>query len=246
MSTLSTIITLIYLVSTMYPGVTSNEDIFDALVNTKAFYIEEENTNIVETISKDVEEYGVSYLVEGLNGDEKLVSSKFVKQLNDITKVYETQSEVVYNPEDLREKSNLTKSDIKRLLEGSKLQVLAEDYHEMEEKYGVNAIFLMSLNMEESGHGTSYLAQVKNNLGGVKDRSGGFATFDSWEHSLEYIANLLATEYLHHEGTYHNGTSIYDVNVKYCEGNQWAHNLNAIANGILNKIESMEIIEKEF
>ncbi len=234
------IINIIYLISTLYPGVASSEDIFNALVNTKAFYIQEDDSNIIELVSKGVKEHGASYLAEGLNADNDLVFSKFAKQLIDITKVEEMPKTIVYNPKDLREKSNLTKDDIKRVLEGSKLQILADKYHQMEEKYGVNAIFLMALNMEESGHGNSYLAQVQNNLGGVKNRSGGFATFSSWEHSLEYIANLISTEYLHHGGLYYYGRSIYGVNTRYCEGNQWAHNLNAIATGILNKLNTMD------
>ena len=44
--------------------------------------------------------------------------------------------------------------------------------------------------------------------------------------------------YLTETGTYYNGTSIYDVNIRYCEGNQWAYNLNTIAKELLERAKA--------
>lgn len=157
--------------------------------------------------------------------------------LNDIN----VEEAIIYNPENLREKSNLTREQIYNMLEGSDLQVLADYYYDMEKTYNINAIFLMALNTEESGHGRSTLALGNNNIGGVKAGDGGWATFESWEHSLEYIASLIDEMYLTETGPYYNGTSIYAVNVRYCEGNQWAYNLNDIAFGLLETIKNNSI-----
>ena len=157
-------------------------------------------------------------------------------KINNLDRINEVKKEIVYNPYNLREKSNLSKEQIHNLLEGSNLQVLANSYYEMENIYNINAIFLMALNMEESGHGTSELALLNNNLGGVKSASGGWAYFSDWNHSLEYIANLIDEMYLSEDGAYYNGTSVYDVNIKYCEGEQWAYNLNAITEELLEKV----------
>ncbi|CUO44771.1 glucosaminidase domain-containing protein [Clostridium disporicum] len=151
--------------------------------------------------------------------------------------IKEKIKEVTYNPDNLREISNLSKEQIYKMLEGNNLQALAEDYYEMEQKYNVNAIFLMALNMEESGHGRSSLAVYNNNLGGIKSRNGGYASFESWSHCLEYIANLIDEMYLSETGSYYNGTSIYGVNVKYCVGTNWADNLNVLADELLAKVE---------
>ena len=61
--------------------------------------------------------------------------------------IKEKIKEVTYNPDNLREISNLSKEQIYKMLEGNNLQALAEDYYEMEQKYNVNAIFLMALNL---------------------------------------------------------------------------------------------------
>lgn len=150
--------------------------------------------------------------------------------------------EITYNPDNLRELSNLTKAQIYDILEGNNLQVLSESYYEMEKKYNINAIFLMALNMEESGHGRSSLAINNNNLGGVKSKYGGYAAFESWDSCLEYIASLLDEMYLTETGAYYNGTSIYGVNVKYCVGENWASNLNTIANELLDKVEDKTVV----
>lgn len=162
------------------------------------------------------------------NSFKELYASKDVKR------------EITYNPNNLREKSNLSIEQIYNLLERSKLQVLASSYYEMENKHNVNAIFLMALNIEESGHGTSDLAVLNNNIGGVKSASGGWETFDDWNHSLEYIASLIDEMYLSEDGAYYNGSSIYDVNIRYCEGNQWAFNLNTIAMELLERANSIK------
>ncbi|MBC5628097.1 glucosaminidase domain-containing protein [Clostridium sp. NSJ-6] len=164
------------------------------------------------------------YLQREVTGHEEIVIKEDVK-------------EVTYNPDNLREKSNLSKEQIYNILEGNNLQELADEYYEMEQKYNVNAIFLMALNMEESGHGSSSLAVNNNNLGGIKSRYGGYASFDSWASCLEYIASLIDEMYLTETGAYYNGTSIYGVNVKYCIGGNWAENLNTIANELISKVE---------
>lgn len=179
-------------------------------------------------------------LLESINNLKLNVSDRD-ELLKELFEKKDLDKEIIYNPYNLREKSNLSREQIYSLLEGSNLQVLSDSYYEMESKHNVNAIFLMALNTEESGHGTSDLALLNNNIGGVKSASGGWATFSDWNHSLEYIANLIDTMYLSEDGAYYNGTSIYDVNVRYCEGNQWAYNLNTIAMELLERANYMEV-----
>lgn len=141
-----------------------------------------------------------------------------------------------FNPYNLRELSNLSENQIYRMLEGSALQTLSRAYYYYEKQYNVNAIFLMALNSEESGHGRSALAINNNNLGGVKNGDQGWAYFSDWGESLEYIANLIDKYYLSEDGLYYNGPSIWNVNTKYCEGYQWSENLISIANDLINKL----------
>lgn len=144
---------------------------------------------------------------------------------------------VVFNPYDLTTPSNLTREKAYKMLEGSALQTLSNAYVYMEELYGINAVFLIALTTEESGHGRSSLAISHNNLGGIKNSSGGWRYFDSWGTCLDYIARLITKQYLSEDGAYYNGKSIWNVNVKYCEQSTWSSNISSIANTYLNKIQ---------
>ena len=184
------------------------------------------NASATMRIIPEVYEEYIKYL-QPENESKEEVKEEIVEDINEAT----------YNPDNLRELSNLSKEQISRILEGNDLQVLADTYYEMENKYNINAIFLMALNMEESGHGRSSLAVYSNNLGGIKSRDGGYASFESWDQCLDYISNLIDEMYLTEGGAYYNGTSVYGVNVKYCVGGTWAENLNTIAGEILYKSE---------
>lgn len=142
---------------------------------------------------------------------------------------------VTYNPYNLLEPSNITREEAYIMLEGTALQTLSNAYVYMEELYGVNAIYLMSLSAEESGWGRSELAMTHNNIGGIKS-SNGWMYFSDWGECLDYKARLLKNKYLSENGDYFNGYSIWNVNIKYCEQNTWADNINSIAYGLLNKI----------
>lgn len=142
---------------------------------------------------------------------------------------------VTYNPYNLLEPSNITREEAYIMLEGTALQTLSNAYVYMEELYGVNAIYLMSLSAEESGWGRSQLAITHNNIGGIKS-SNGWMYFSDWGECLDYKARLLKNQYLSENGDYFNGYSIWNVNIKYCEQNTWADNINSITYGLLNKI----------
>lgn len=142
-----------------------------------------------------------------------------------------------FNPNNLRELSNLSEKQIYNMLEGTALQKLAGSYYAYERKYGVNAIFLASLNSLESGYGRSSLAVNNRNIGGVKSGSGGWRHFSSWDACLDYIANLIDSKYLTKGGAYYSGPSIWDVNKRYCEETDWSSKINHIAGKYISKLK---------
>ena len=141
-----------------------------------------------------------------------------------------------FNPNNLLEKSNLTRDDAYRMLKGSKLQSVSSHYIYAEETYGVNAIFLMGLTSLESGHGTSNIAINNNNIGGVRKGSGEYSSFSSWESCISYIANLISKYYLKDDATYFGGRSIWDVNENYCENSDWADKIVSIGKGLMSNL----------
>ena len=141
-----------------------------------------------------------------------------------------------FNPNNLLEKSNLTRNDAYRMLKGSKLQSVSSHYIYAEETYGVNAIFLMGLTSLESGHGTSNIAINNNNIGGVRKGGGEYSSFSSWESCISYIANLISKYYLKDDATYFSGRSIWDVNENYCENSDWADKIVSIGKGLMSNL----------
>lgn len=178
-----------------------------------------------------------------------------VKQMNELTQKYIEEQERLrleeerrieeekiaqlkphYNPYNLRELSSLTEEQIYVMLEGTALQTLSRAYYYIEQEYQINALFIMALNAEESGWGRSSLAISHNNLGGVKGKDGNYAYFNDWGECLNYITELLNNEYLTEDGSYYNGLSIWDINKRYCEQDDWSSKLNQIANELLSKV----------
>ncbi|GAA0071776.1 hypothetical protein UT300003_33010 [Clostridium sardiniense] len=110
-----------------------------------------------------------------------------------------------------------------------------------EQKYSVNAIFLLSLTAHESYWGKSERAVKQNNLTGynvTSDEAEG-KNFNSKEHSIMATAELLGKEYLTPKGLFYTGGyDIYRVNAIYCPvgGNTWSDDIVSIAEESLNKI----------
>lgn len=170
--------------------------------------------------------------------NENFEREEIIEEVEVAKMIVEEEYEVYpsYNPYNLLEPSNITREQMYNLLEGTALQSLSNGYVYMEEVYGINSLFLVSISAEESGWGTSSLAINNNNIGGIKSSDGGFAYFSDWFDCLNYKADLLYNEYLSEDGLYFNGYSIWNVNMLYCEQEQWADNLNTIADELLNKV----------
>ncbi|MCI9069951.1 MAG: glucosaminidase domain-containing protein [Clostridium sp.] len=124
---------------------------------------------------------------------------------------------------------------MKKVLKNTALEGLEGSFIKAEKEYGVNAIFLLAIVIEESGWGTSYLAKNNNNICGIKNGSN-WRYFSNKEECIDYQANLLRNKYLTVGGIYYNGVSVKDVNKLYCEGNEWSNNIISIAKEIVNKI----------
>ncbi len=103
------------------------------------------------------------------------------------------------------------------ILAGTQLAGLGETFAAMEARYGVNALFLISITKQESGSGASSLARRQNNLGGLKNGRGGYMVFDTKADCVEYMAQLLGTKYLTEGAKLYSGKTVKDVARRYCE-----------------------------
>ena len=93
---------------------------------------------------------------------------------------------------------------------------------DIESTYGISGTSLLAIWLWESSLGTSYLAQERNNLGGIK-KGSSYRWFDSCEDCAYYHADLLRRVYVD-EGL----ISWSEISSKYCPGNDvWANRISS-------------------
>lgn len=131
----------------------------------------------------------------------------------------------------------LTAEQLNKALVDTGLKGLGQMYLDAERNHGVNAVVLIAIHAHESGWGNSSLARSNNNLGGIKKRGGGWASFSSKGECISYSAKLLGENYLTPQGKFYNGTDLKSVNVKYCETSDWAGKVVDTINTILKRIK---------
>lgn len=121
------------------------------------------------------------------------------------------------------EASNLTEDDIAELFDGTELEGhdIEEAVLEVEEEYGINALFTVAVMKLESGNGKSKLAKNKNNLFGLNATGGGnhkAFSFETKGDSVRKFGQLLAKNYVGK-----GYTTIDKIAKKYCPANpKWA------------------------
>ena len=122
---------------------------------------------------------------------------------------------------DLTTPTNLTSDEIESLLAGTALAGIGDAVVEVEERYGINALFTISLAMLESGHGESYLARNRNNLFGIcaydsnVDAASSFATKSD---CVRYWGKLIHDEYFAY-----GRTTLESINAIYASSGSWAY-----------------------
>lgn len=115
---------------------------------------------------------------------------------------------------DLRKPSGATEADLKKVTKAG-LVGLEDTFLEAEEKYGVNAIFLMSIASLESAHGTQMYRP--NNMFGYGGKS-----YPSKEACIMDVAKGLSTKYLKPGASLYGGSpTLKGVNKRYAANPQW-------------------------
>ena len=143
---------------------------------------------------------------------------------------------------DLREHSSLTSSEINYLLDNTNLSDLGEAFVQAELDYNVNAFFLMSLAIHESGWGRSQIAKIKNNLFGF----GAFdtspfesaVTFSSKSEGIDKVARHLKENYLCSSGRFFGGGyNLSHINKRYASDEKWAIKIANTMDRLNNRLQ---------
>lgn len=158
-----------------------------------------------------------------------------------------TQEDIKYihfNPENIREKSNLSIVELDNIFEKvgqAQMKELSLAILDAENLYNVNALFLAGLVAQESGW-TRKPAGNGTNLTGyqVYTPTSRGAEFNSRYDNIMQTAKLISDEYLKEDGKYYNGLSIEDINKEYClkpDGStdyNWSKSITSISNMLKN------------
>ena len=166
--------------------------------------------------------------------------------------------DVVWNPNDVTEISNITSTQLAQIMNikgsGNKNFIpYAVDFVTAENKYHINAFFLVALNGFESGWFTGEIARGCNNIGSVCEHSGHpsngcgcnyvccFAYFNSVGDSIDYTSSMLKKNYLTSGGRYYEGLSVEKVyTIHYCPGcNNGAKQITNIANSYFDHVKDV-------
>jgi beta-N-acetylglucosaminidase len=117
--------------------------------------------------------------------------------------------------------TNLTANEIAALTAGSELEGIEDAVIEIEEKYGINALFTVSVAMLESGHGKSWLARNRNNLFGIcayDSDVNAASSFSSKSDCVRYWGKLIHDEYFAY-----GRTNLDSINAIYASSTSWAY-----------------------
>lgn len=141
---------------------------------------------------------------------------------------------------DVTKVSNISTEALRKMLAGKPLESIASAFVKAEEKTGINALVLVGIAGEESGHGTSDRANSdKNNLTGmgvntVKSEGKGYS---SWSECIMDTAMLLRDCYTQEGQKYYVDKSIEGINTYYSANPEWADNVKGVIDYYTRKVK---------
>lgn len=121
-----------------------------------------------------------------------------------------------------------------------------QGFVDLENKYGINAVFALAHAAVESAWGTSQIATSKNNLFGFNaydSDPGQASTYPNQAASIDFYGSFLKQYYLTPGAVYYNGLTIHDVFIKYSTSDTPANEAAGTAEdetiaGIMNSLMS--------
>lgn len=128
----------------------------------------------------------------------------------------------------LQTRTFISPEEIDNLLAGTKLYGIGNSVHEAELKYGVNALFIISLAVIESGWGESYLAHNRNNIFGIcafDGNEGAASSFTTKGECVLYLGKLIAEDYFAA-----GRVDLYSINAIYASNPEWANMVSGMMN----------------
>lgn len=95
----------------------------------------------------------------------------------------------------LTQPSNVTEEELNSILDNTPLKGTGKDFLEAEKKYGVNAMFMVSVAGVESDYGNTPAKHTKYNFSGRKKLGGGFLEFKNFPDSIDSFGEYIQRRY---------------------------------------------------
>lgn len=105
--------------------------------------------------------------------------------------------------------TGMSSEDFDVLLDGTAFEGTGDAWVKLESEYGVNAVFGIAVAYQESGFGTSAIAQNRNNAFGLRG-SSGWMNFSSLEESIYSFGRTIS------KNQYYINKSIDEISRHYC------------------------------
>jgi hypothetical protein len=132
-----------------------------------------------------------------------------------------------------------TAQDLNECLKGTKLEGLGQTFIDAQNKYGVNALFLMSIVKVESKYGEAPAKELKTgivhkyNVAGLKKRGGGYQEHSSYAECINSCAKTLQKLYFKQLKL----VTIDEIRSAFCPGNKkWTVKVYDEMNNLSSKI----------
>lgn len=214
----ASIVSAVYILS---PKTSDAQDVSSKMTSKIDAEISVENQIVVSTVVPNISADNMSKeVIEEVRVQETL-EEEIIAELEEEARLQALQeytnyvNSIVCDPTDVSKVSGLKESDFKLLTEGTWWEGNEAALFELEEVYGINAMFAMSVSTLESGFGTSDRAQSRNNYYGLELST----TWDSLYDNTQFWGNLISTYYV---GS--GRSSVNSISTKYCPPNSeyWA------------------------
>lgn len=168
---------------------------------------------------------------------------KFLQKMSQDLKEFKTTE-----PENISEdnifypvhETKITEKLLEKSIRKTSLEENAKFFIKAEDKYGINAIFLLAIANHESAYGTSRIAQDKNNLFGFNavdsDPYNKASDFKDLNEGILEVGKMIKKLYLEEDGRYFNGYSAEAIGKNYSSDPNWAVKVNGHMVEIAEKI----------
>lgn len=190
-------------------------------------------------INNDLMDKNTELISKNSEKSKKLIEKdEKIKQLEEKIKDFEFKS-VNFNPDDITQPTSIKEKQLEILFKSNStyenLIGLEKAFVDAEEKYGVNAIFLLGIVGQESGFGKSRRAIEDNNLTGYAIyNNNSEKQFDSKSEGITKTAKLLKENYIDK-----SLKDIYSIGSVYCPNDEWAEPILEIMNIIVYDMNSL-------